>query len=58
MNCRLINTTLAFEYSEVDAEIKGHIDSIKNPASGTIRAGSIGEIMVDTKATKIILEED
>ena len=62
-NCRLINTTLAFEYSEVDAEIKGHIDSIKNPLSGTIRAGSIGEIimeenMVDTRATKIILEED
>ena len=60
-DCRLINTTLSFEYSDVDAEIEGNIDSVKNPSSGTIKAGSIGELimedhMVDTKATKIITE--
>ena len=36
---------LAFEYSEVDATIDGHIDSVKNPRSGKIAANSIGEII-------------
>ena len=39
--------TLAFEYSTVDAEIEGHIDSVFNPAGGRIKAGSIGEITLD-----------
>ena len=39
---RLLNTTLAFEYSTVDAEIHGKIDSVMNPASGIIRADEIG----------------
>lgn len=60
-NCKLINTTLSFEYSDVDAKIKGHVDSIKNPSSGRIEAGSVGELimeenMVDTAATEIITE--
>ena len=60
-NCKLINTTLSFEYSDVDAKIEGHIDSVKNPSSGKIEAGSIGELimeddMVDTEATEIITE--
>ncbi len=45
--CTLVNTDLAFEYSTVAVEVKGHIKSIKNPAGGTIRAGSIGEIIMD-----------
>ena len=58
-DCKLINTTLAFEYSDADAKIEGHIDSVKNPSSGKIEAGSIGELImeeerVDIKATKII----
>ncbi len=62
INCKLINTTLSFEYSEVDAEIEGHIDSVKNPSSGRIHAGSIGELImeedrVDTAATTIETEE-
>ena len=62
INCRLINTTLSFEYSEVDAEINGHIDSVKNPSSGKIHAGSIGELImeedrVDTSATTIETDE-
>lgn len=39
---------LAFEDSMLDAEIKGHITSIKNPSSGRIKAGSIGEIILDS----------
>ena len=36
---------LAFEYSEVEADIKGNVDSIKNPKSGTITVDSVGEII-------------
>ena len=38
---------LAFEYSSVQATVKGHIVSVKNPRSGFVRAGSIGEIILD-----------
>lgn len=46
-NCKLINTTLAFEYSTIDAEITGMIDSVKNPAGGILRAGRIGELIME-----------
>ena len=36
---------MAFEYSEVEADIKGNVDSIKNPKSGTITVDSVGEII-------------
>ena len=36
---------LAFEYSDVEADIRGHVDSIKNPRSGLIVADSVGEIV-------------
>jgi hypothetical protein len=57
-NCILENTDLAFEYSTVDADIRSHIDSVKNPISGRIVADSIGEIIhepsrVDTSRTEI-----
>lgn len=39
---------LAFEDSCVDATILSHITSVKNPRSGSIRAGSIGELILDT----------
>ena len=38
---------LAFEESTLQAEVKGHITSVKNPTSGRITAGSIGEIILD-----------
>ena len=58
-NCRLLNTTLAFEYSTVDAEIVGKVDSVLNPSGGVIRADEIGELIiekdkVDPAKTKII----
>lgn len=61
-NCRLLNTTLAFEYSTVDAQINSTIDSIMNPAGGIIRADGIGELImdetkVDPEKTQIITEE-
>lgn len=45
INCRMIDTDLSFEYSDVEAEITGHIDSVKNPRSGVITADSVGEII-------------
>ena len=47
INCKLINTTRAFEYSTVDADIVGHVDSIVNPTSGRIVADSVGELVLD-----------
>ena len=38
---------LALEYSSVQATIKGHIHSIKNPRTGFIKADSCGEIILD-----------
>lgn len=46
-NCRLINTTLAFEYSDVDAVIDSKIESVLNPGSGTIKAERIGELIIE-----------
>ena len=36
-----------FEYAEVEADIRGHIENIKNPTSGHIVADSIGSITID-----------
>lgn len=46
-NCKLLNTTLAFEYSTVNAEIVSGIDSVLNPLGGTITADYIGELIVE-----------
>lgn len=47
-NCTMEpDADLAFEYSCVNADIKGHVTSIKNPRSGCIKAGSVGEIILD-----------
>lgn len=46
-NCRLLNTTLAFEYSTVEADITTDIRSVMNPKSGTITAESIGELILE-----------
>ena len=40
-------TDLSFEYSDVEADIKGHVDSVKNPKSGTITLDSVGEIITE-----------
>lgn len=43
INCTMEDTDLSFEYSDVEADIIGHVVSIKNPKSGTITVGSVGE---------------
>ena len=62
-NCKLVNTTLAFEYSTVDADIIGKIDSVLNPSGGVIQADMIEELTiekdkVDPSKTRIICRQD
>lgn len=45
VNCVMEGTDLAFEYSDVEAEISGHVDSVKNPRSGYVILDSVGEII-------------
>lgn len=58
-NCKFLNTTLAFEYSTVTAEIPGKIDSVFNPISGLISTDEIGELIrepdkIDPDRTSIL----
>lgn len=59
--CRLLNTTLAFEYSTVDVEVTNTIDSVMNPISGRIQAGKIKELIMDASkvdAAKTVIQTD
>jgi len=47
IDCEMTDCDLSFEYSDVEADIKGHIDSVKNPASGRITADSIGAVICE-----------
>ncbi len=46
VDCETDGCDLAFEYSDVEASVKGHILSVKNPRSGRVTADSIGEIIL------------
>ena len=41
------DANLAFEYSTIEATIRGKVHSIKNPTSGSIEVDSVGEIIID-----------
>jgi hypothetical protein len=43
----MVDCDLAFEKSDVEAEIVSDVLSIKNPRSGRITAESVGEIIMD-----------
>ena len=55
INCTMEKTDLAFEYSEVDADINSSIDSVKNPYKGVIRAKKIDKLII-TKDSKYPFE--
>ncbi|KRM78185.1 hypothetical protein FC84_GL001207 [Lapidilactobacillus dextrinicus DSM 20335] len=62
-NCTMMNSDRVFEFcSNVDIDINSHIESVKNIMSGTVRAQSIGKLVmdptkVDVSQTKIICLE-
>ena len=47
VNCTMEEADLAFECSEVDADVHGRIISIKNPMAGTIVADQVDEIIIE-----------
>lgn len=47
-NCKLEGTSLAFEYSTVDADITGKVDSVFNPTSGVIKADTIDLLILES----------
>ncbi|MCR5513816.1 MAG: DUF3737 family protein [Bacilli bacterium] len=51
IDCKMIRCDLSFERSEVEANIIGNVDSIKNPLQNShIIADSVGEIIHDIEA--------
>lgn len=46
IDCTMENCDLSFEYSDVSADIKGSVLSVKNPKSGKIVADGYGEIII------------
>lgn len=46
-DCEMVDCDLSFENSEVTADVRGDILSVKNPAGGRITADHIGEIILD-----------
>ena len=46
IDCEMVDADLSFEYSDVDATIKGEILSVKNPKSGSIVADYIKETIL------------
>ena len=62
INCTMEDTDLAFEYSDVEADIRGHVISIKNPRTGTITVDSVGEIIREAPVMecigKIVIREN
>jgi len=52
IDCEMTDTDLAFEKSQVEAEITTPVISIKNPAEGEIYVPSVGEIIMDDEHAK------
>lgn len=52
INCRMVDCDLAFEKSEVIADICSDIVSVKNPLSGNVTAQFIGELIMDDPNAK------
>ena len=61
VSCTMEGCDLSFEYSDVQATVLGHIDSVKNPRSGSITCSSVGEIITEDPVMectgKVIVKE-
>ena len=56
INCRMLETDLSFEKSEVEADITTEVLSIKNPSLGIIRVPAVKEIIRDDPKAKARIE--
>ena len=52
INCQMLEADLAFEKSEVEADITTEVISIKNPARGTINVKNVREIIMNDPDAK------
>jgi hypothetical protein len=52
VNCKMLEADLAFEKSDVEAEVTTPMISIKNPLSGTINVPEVDEIIMDDPEAK------
>lgn len=52
VDCEMIDADLAFEKSDVEAQITTKVDSIKNPRSGRIKVPELGELIMDDAEAK------
>ena len=50
VNCTMANANLAFEFSDVEADIHSHVFSIRNVLNGKIVVDSYGEYIKDSNA--------
>lgn len=56
INCTMEDCDLSFEYSDVFADIKGSVTSVKNPKSGKIVADGYGEIIIGNAVYPVTAE--
>jgi len=58
-DCKTLRTERAFEYSDLDVDIKGAVESLTNPNSGRIVADKLGEVIItaDIDPLKTIIKE-
>ena len=56
INCEMHGCDLSFEKSEVCADVTSFVDSIKNPLSGKITVGALGELILDDKNSHCVVE--
>lgn len=47
-NCVLEGSDLIFEYCTLDADVKGSVESIKNPSAGRIKVEKVGELILES----------
>lgn len=52
IDCRFVDSDLAFEYSDVSGNIIGDIVSIKNPTSGNLTVGGVGQFIEDENSRR------
>lgn len=57
-DCEMVDCDLAFEKSDVRADVRGSITSVKNPKSGRIAADSFGDLIYTEGNCEIISKKD
>lgn len=57
INCEMIDCDLSFEKSEVEAELREPIKSIKNPASGHIIVPYAEQLIIDDPDSNCVIDE-